>query len=299
MPAAPESRYERDEASYPGPEEPGSRVDGADAGPPVGPTGYGEDPDTGRPTASGDPTPPRAAVEPPATRPETRVTIPEDSATDDVRSAVTHPARVASADDPPARVFERVEVYRASQEERADTALGGLPPQHPASIADVQQPTRAFERPPDLRPPPARQPPVTTPVVAASTRSTSVPDESAVAPVAETGRAVHPPERLASEIGVPPPPMSDALLIPTADRPVLTADTRSSLEAFQRPNARRSSIDVNGSAPAPASVVHVTIGRVEVRAQLSSSQPRIPVRSTPDATGLDAYLRARAKGDRR
>lgn len=293
IPAAPESTYERDEAVYPGPEDPRPRFDGAHEGRSGGPTSYGgQDPGTGRLTAFEDPTPPRAAMEQP-TRPEARMTIPDEPATADVRSAVTHPARGAPADDPPAPVFERVELHR---DERADTAFGRPPPQLPASTADARQPTRASERPPDLLPP-AIPRPVTPPVVAASTRLTSVPDESAGAPESETVRgAPDMIERPAPEVRAPRPSMSDALLIPTADRPVLTADTPSSFEGFQRPDARRSTIDMT---PAPAPVVHVTIGRVEVRAPLSSSQPKIPVRSTPDATTLDAYLRARAKGDRR
>lgn len=59
-----------------------------------------------------------------------------------------------------------------------------------------------------------------------------------------------------------------------------------------RRDAARASAPVVPTAP---TVVHVTIGRVEVRAIQSASPPVIN-RSTPAVTTLDTYLRMRAGG---
>lgn len=80
---------------------------------------------------------------------------------------------------------------------------------------------------------------------------------------------------------LPPPPAAPRLVIPPAPK--------------RLPEARSERQDHSGNAAPP---VHVSIGRIEIRA---TAPPRAPVRkesSAPQPLGLDDYLRQRARGGR-
>jgi hypothetical protein len=54
-------------------------------------------------------------------------------------------------------------------------------------------------------------------------------------------------------------------------------------------------------APAPEPTIHVTIGRIEVRANPPTARPQRQTagRQPAKPMGLDEYLRSRKEGDRR
>jgi len=107
-----------------------------------------------------------------------------------------------------------------------------------------------------------------------SVSSGKMPSQAAVAaPTLRTGSLQPAP--------LPPPPAAPRLVIPPAPR--------------RLPETRSERQDHGGNAAPP---VHVSIGRIEIRA---TTPPRAPVRkesSAPQPLGLDDYLRQRARGGR-
>ena len=79
----------------------------------------------------------------------------------------------------------------------------------------------------------------------------------------------------------------------------VSSSLRASRRAFESRNATHDAPSPSSlNDPQPAPTIHVTIGRVEVRATLPATSPRKQSPTAP-LMGLDEYLRKRTKGDGR
>jgi len=88
-------------------------------------------------------------------------------------------------------------------------------------------------------------------------------------------------------------------LVPIAPEPAPDAAPTRTILQPRVERVEREPVLVPRDEPTPEPVIHVTIGRIEVRAT-PASKPRVRERpATSPAVDLDEYLRQRARGDRR
>ncbi|MGH7938069.1 MAG: hypothetical protein ACREFG_06155, partial [Chthoniobacterales bacterium] len=126
--------------------------------------------------------------------------------------------------------------------------------------------------------------------------------QSLLVPIEQTAEEItHPLRTRESESlrrdGLPQVRPADA---PPVVRRTTPGSRRTQAQPSRRPVlAADSSLPANELSPNEPPIVHVTIGRIEVRATPAATPaPHRPIRSTPPNLTLDAYLKERQEGRR-
>ncbi len=199
------------------------------------------------------------------------------------------PSTQPQADDAPAPSASRSRVRR----------LAPSVPEPAAAPPSAEQPTRTPAPPPGT-PPRADPTPSASPVVARPEPTERL--QPSLQP------ALHRPSAAPPLFALAPPEAETAGLAPRLERPASPAESPSAIVPSSPKPLRSPPEKGPGDGPRPVDarteppavgepiepVVHVTIGRVEVRAQ-GGGRPAPPSRSHP-ALSLDEYLRRRTEG---
>lgn len=177
------------------------------------------------------------------------------------------------------------------------------PASQPASAPHSKQPSVVNEPPATaaaaLRPPPVQPQPTSPPPreqVRDASRAPTVVEQTLLQPVVEriteTSRQAATPPRTATPTS--PPEMPDARAAADVLRPAPQVEASG---VVQSPVVRAGR---QAATPTPAAspTIHVTIGRVEVRAS-SPAEPARRTRPQPPVMSLDEYLEQRGSGGRR
>ena len=208
----------------------------------------------------------------------------------DVRVDTRPAARTASAPDRPAQAGSLHPVPPAP-----------LPPPLPSAPPPAQQAAAPSIPAPDRMAPPAprpeRQPAGTMATAEQRAARPALPQTDAVAmPDTWPRRAAAGPVPLSS----PPPALTAGALRP-APPPVQAVSPGLAVPPPRRPAsaAHHDRRDRHEDAAArDAAPVHVSIGRIEIRAVAPPPAPARRERAAPQPLGLDDYLRQRARGDK-